>query len=346
MVDELSILVTNARRTYLDALLAFADDTGLGSPAFSARRHLFHRVMLLSKEGEMSSLRVAVGSGLLVVALGAGTWGAANAFPLYADPILEPQSPPRVVATEKTYHQQAVTLFDKSRDPLLTVDQRLDLARQGIALEDKALAINPDYVEALVYKNIFLRVEANLTPDAGRQRELLDQADALRNRAIEIRKAQPHVPAAGEPPPPPPPPPPAPRQRGAQTASTPQFLPPPTVVRPEAPPQAPMPPAFAAAVASHQPVRIGGTIKAPEKIRDVKPVYPAEARAAGVEGIVIVEILVGTDGEVVDARPLRSVPILDEAALDSVRQWRFAPTIVDGTPRSALLTVTVSFRLQ
>ena len=63
VVDELSILATNARRTYLDTLLAFADDSGLASsPAFSARRHLFHRVMLLSKEGEMSSIRVALGS--------------------------------------------------------------------------------------------------------------------------------------------------------------------------------------------------------------------------------------------------------------------------------------------
>src|SRR4029453_2678602 len=66
VVDELSILVTNARRTYLDALLAFADDSTISpSPAFSARRHLFHRVMLLSKEGEMSSLRVTVGSAVL-----------------------------------------------------------------------------------------------------------------------------------------------------------------------------------------------------------------------------------------------------------------------------------------
>ena len=86
VVDELSILVTNARRTYLDTLLAFADDTGLGSsPAFSARRHLFHRVMLLSKEGEMSSIRVAVGSGVLIVALGAGTLGRRQAFPLYGE---------------------------------------------------------------------------------------------------------------------------------------------------------------------------------------------------------------------------------------------------------------------
>src|SRR5262249_15371307 len=83
VVDELSILTTNARRAYLDTLLAFADDTGLAStPAFSARRHLFHRVMLLSKEGNMSSSRIAFASCVLVVALGTGAWGAVHAFPL------------------------------------------------------------------------------------------------------------------------------------------------------------------------------------------------------------------------------------------------------------------------
>jgi len=359
VVDELSILVTNARRTYLDALLAFADDTGLGSPAFSARRHLFHRVMLLSKEGEMSSLRVAVGSVLLIVVLGAGTWGAAQAFPLYAEPSAQAKTPPRDTKTPRrdgvsalTYHQQAVDLWDKSREPSLNSDQILALTRQGIALEDKALAINPDYVEALTYKNIFLRVEANLTPDVATQRQLLEQADVLRKKAIEIRKTQPYVPAAGEPTPPPPPPAPPPPTRATQTAPTPRFMPPPpppppTSVRASASVQlAPMPPAFAAAVAAHDPVRIGGEIKAPAKIRDVKPEYPAEARGAGVQGVVIVEVLVGPDGDVLDAWALRSIPLLDEAALDAVRQWRFTPTIVDGVPRSALITVTVNFTLR
>jgi len=104
--------------------------------------------------------------------------------------------------------------------------------------------------------------------------------------------------------------------------------------------------AFAAAVAAHDPVRIGGEIKAPAKIRDVKPEYPAEARGAGVQGVVIVEVLVGPDGDVLDAWALRSIPLLDEAALDAVRQWHFTPTIVDGVPRSALITVTVNFTLQ
>src|SRR5213083_650332 len=76
VVDELSILTTNARRAYLDTLLAFADDTGLeSSAAFSARRHLFHRVMLLSREGSMSSIRIVAASCALAAALGAGAAG-------------------------------------------------------------------------------------------------------------------------------------------------------------------------------------------------------------------------------------------------------------------------------
>jgi TonB family protein len=96
VVDELSILATNARRTYLDTLLAFADDTRVGSsPAFSARRHLFHRVMLLSQEGDMSSIRVALGSCVLILALGAGTVEAVKAFPLYGEFQASQPQPPR-----------------------------------------------------------------------------------------------------------------------------------------------------------------------------------------------------------------------------------------------------------
>ena len=96
VVDELSILATNNRRTYLDTLLAFADDTGLVSPpAFSARRHLFYRVMLLSKEGGMSSIRVAFASVVLALALVAGAWEAVQAFPLHGSFVVE-QNPAEI----------------------------------------------------------------------------------------------------------------------------------------------------------------------------------------------------------------------------------------------------------
>src|SRR5215471_1982456 len=120
VVDELTILTTNARRAYLDTLLAFADDTGLQStPAFSARRHLFHRVMLLSREEGMSSIRIAAASCVLAVALGLGSWGAVQAFPLYAAVQLPPPPPPPPPSgdplTPESYNRLASTYFEQVR---------------------------------------------------------------------------------------------------------------------------------------------------------------------------------------------------------------------------------------
>jgi TonB family protein len=94
------------------------------------------------------------------------------------------------------------------------------------------------------------------------------------------------------------------------------------------------------------PVRVGGQIKQPTKIKDVKPEYPAIAQSARVQGVVIIEATVGVDGKIVDAKILRSIPLLDAAALDAVRQWEFTPTVVDGVPVPVIMTVTVNFSLQ
>ena len=91
--------------------------------------------------------------------------------------------------------------------------------------------------------------------------------------------------------------------------------------------------------------RVGGTIKAPAKIKDVRPVYPPVAQSARVQGVVIVEILVGEDGHVQAGRVLRSIPLLDQAALDAVRQWEFAPTLLNGSAVPVVMTVTVNFVL-
>ena len=93
-------------------------------------------------------------------------------------------------------------------------------------------------------------------------------------------------------------------------------------------------------------LRVGGPIKAPTKIVDVKPVYPKDAKDAGVQGVVILEIAVGPDGKVKDAKILRSVSLLDQAALDAVRQWEFTPVVVDGSPQTVIMTVTVNFTLE
>ena len=100
--------------------------------------------------------------------------------------------------------------------------------------------------------------------------------------------------------------------------------------------------ARAKAVASA--VKVGGQIKPPTKVKDVRPVYPEIARSARVAGQVAIEATIGTDGKVVDARVIRSVPLLDQAALDAVRQWEYTPSLLNGVPVPVMVTVTINFK--
>jgi periplasmic protein TonB len=93
-------------------------------------------------------------------------------------------------------------------------------------------------------------------------------------------------------------------------------------------------------------LRVGGEIRPPVKIRNVNPEYPAEAKAAGVQGVVILETRIEPDGTVSQARVLRSIPLLDQAAIDAVLQWQFTPTLLNGQPVAVMMTTTVNFTLQ
>ena len=99
------------------------------------------------------------------------------------------------------------------------------------------------------------------------------------------------------------------------------------------------------AAAQNAPLRVGGNIQPPRKTKQVDPVYPPIAQQSRVEGVVILELTVAEDGTVRDARVLRSVPLLDQAAIDAVRQWEFTPTMLNGVPQSIIYTVTVTFQL-
>jgi TonB family protein len=94
------------------------------------------------------------------------------------------------------------------------------------------------------------------------------------------------------------------------------------------------------------PVRVGGSIKPPRRLVNVNPVYPEDAKAAGIEGVVILEITIAEDGKVSDARVVSSVPALDQAAIDAVVQWVYEPTLLNGAPVEVLLIVTINFTLQ
>jgi protein TonB len=77
----------------------------------------------------------------------------------------------------------------------------------------------------------------------------------------------------------------------------------------------------------------------------VLPVYPRVAQLAKVEGDVLIEAIIGPDGRVREARLLRSISLLDEAAVDAVRAWEYSPTLLNGQPVPVIVTVTVRFRL-
>lgn len=370
-VDELAVLTTGSRRAYIDALLAFADARPLfGTTAFARRRNLLHRMLMISKESVMSSKRLVISCGIFAVVVAGAASSAVAAFPLA---LQQPPPPPpaprdremvfvpaneadmqdairrdpknpqhyrmlanyyvkagdfdRAVATLESLaltdasnpeypHIIATFYWEKAfRDATLSREQRVTYLHAGIAASDRALELSPEYAEAMTYKNILLRTLATYTPDAVEQRRLMQEADSLRGRAVELikqrRAATPQAmrQADGAPPPPPPAPPPGP-------------------------------------VDGVMPLRVGGNVAPPTKIRDVKPEYPMEARAAGISGLVIIETVIDTTGVVRDARVLKSVPALDHAALDAVKQWQFTPTRLNNTPVPVIMTVTVNFSLQ
>ena len=107
-------------------------------------------------------------------------------------------------------------------------------------------------------------------------------------------------------------------------------------------PGAPVP-----ATPAAQPVRIGGNIRAPRKLKDVHPVYPPAMRAAGREGTVPLEATIGADGAVHSVRVLSASihPDFAVAAADAVRQWQFAPTLLNRVPVEVSMKVNIEFRL-
>lgn len=93
------------------------------------------------------------------------------------------------------------------------------------------------------------------------------------------------------------------------------------------------------------PLQAGVNVPAPKQISRVDPVYPELAKRAGVEQVVILDVLIDEAGNVADVRILRGHPLLDKAAIDAVRQWRYAPTLLNGQAVPVRASVEVSFKL-
>jgi TonB family protein len=335
VVDELAILLTGRRKAYVEALLAFADTTSvLPTAAFARRRHLFRRIALVSKENAMSSQRIVASCAAMALIVGIGSWYAVSAFPLHSTaqsasagqvgpgPLerrakaVTPENP-----VPRRIHYEAPLLPDTMGATGGTLIVKLTLDDVGRVAEARA-------IELLVQGNDF---RVNVGGDNIRAQV----ASVVRGMPADTR------PAAS----------------AAATAFLDAALSSVRQWRYDAPAEAPL--AFTVPVRigkapeimafnpapADNALRVGGTIKPPIKVRDVRPVYPPIAKAANVAGIVIIEVRIGADGRVEEAHVLKSIPLLDEAALDAVKQWEFTPILMNGQPVPIIMTTTVNFAL-
>jgi protein TonB len=96
----------------------------------------------------------------------------------------------------------------------------------------------------------------------------------------------------------------------------------------------------------NRPVRLHEGMTAPRKIVDVPPSYPDIALRTRRDGVVIIEATIDERGNVIEARVLKSVSLLDAAALTAVRRWKFTPAMLNGEAVPVVMTVTVNFQLR
>jgi protein TonB len=366
--DHVAVLATGSRRAYIEALLAFADSDPVSpAPAFARRPHLFHRLVLLSKEAAMSARRVLVSGAVLGALLVAGGWYASAVFPVAAAqqrfaagaPAPAPQAggaaqrlngvtpenpiPRRRFAPPAMYPLElAGSGFVAGVELQVVLDAGGGVAsvnRGGVALSYAAprsaaptqdeLSRAADAFIAAATESVMrwqydppatapLTFWVALTFRPGAE-ALASQSDSPRGVSAGGGEVRIGGAARGA------------RTGGAGAAGA-------TAALRSGAGQLRSP-------SGAEPVRIGGAMKAPLQTRKVAPVYPDIARSARVQGVVILEALLDEQGRVADARVLRSIPLLDQAALDAVRQWEYTPVLLNGVPVPVLMTLTVQFTL-
>jgi protein TonB len=347
VVDDLAVMVTGRRKVYVEALLAFSDPTSLApTAAFARRRHLFRRIGLVSKEVHMSSRRIVISCAAMAAILAAGSWFAVSAFPLQAGQIfgpapssapgplerranpITPENPiPRRISSENVpYPAEAAAVQAYGQLTLqITLDElgRIAEARPvHFGLTSPAMELSsvgspagdPGFRD---------RLKGTVLRSGGHTAQLIDVYDSVVRAATDSLK----------------------QWRYDPPFKAPMSFPVTLRFGPERPAEMAFEVAPETPASNQGAVRVGGNIATPAKITDVKPVYPSVAKAANVQGIVIMEVRIEPDGSVSRARVLRSIPLLDQAALEAVRQWRFTPTVLNGNPVPVIMTVTINFSL-
>ncbi|MGC2186558.1 MAG: energy transducer TonB [Terriglobales bacterium] len=92
-------------------------------------------------------------------------------------------------------------------------------------------------------------------------------------------------------------------------------------------------------------IRVASRVVEANLIHDVAPQYPPEAGRARIEGTVVLLAVIGADGSVKDLRLESGLPMLAQAAIDAVKQWRYKPYMIDGEPVEVDSRITINFTL-
>jgi TonB family protein len=338
VVDELTVLLTGRRKVYVEALLAFADSTSVvPTAAFARRRHLLRRIALISTEDSMSSKRIVASCAVMALVIATGAWRAVAAFPLHASNVQMTQlatgpgtlerrahavTPENPVPRRLHYEEMVVPDIANGVSGKIVLKITVDAA--GTVAEARATGITAkgkEFAISIAGDNLAAaKMEGTASissSDPNLVQPIRETVVALVDSAVTSVKGWRYDPPAE-----------APLTFGI------------TIRFGDAPQEnifAPAPPP------DDKALRVGGAIKPPVKIRDVRPAYPPDALAAGIKGVVILEARIDADGNVENARVLKSIPELDQAAIDAVKQWKFEPTLMNGVPMPVIMTVTINF---
>jgi protein TonB len=106
----------------------------------------------------------------------------------------------------------------------------------------------------------------------------------------------------------------------------------------DAPPPPPPPP-------PQERIRVGGQVQSAKIMNQARPVYPALARQARIQGKVLLEAVINKEGVIEELTVVSGHPLLIQAALDAVKQWRYQPTMLNGVPVEVITTIEVNFTL-
>ncbi len=95
-----------------------------------------------------------------------------------------------------------------------------------------------------------------------------------------------------------------------------------------------------------EPVSVPANVTAASIIEQVNPEYPPQARAANVEGEVVLRATIDKEGKITQVQVLEGDELLAPAAVEAVGKWRYKPMLVDGEPKEVKTTITVTFSLK